>query len=334
MNDLGNKSLLVTGGTGSFGRTVLKEFLNNGIGEIRIYSRDEDKQHELKKIFTDARINWIIGDVRDRVATQAAVRGVNYVFHAAALKQVPNCETHPSEAIKTNIIGTENVIDSAVQARCEKVICLSTDKAVMPVNAMGMSKALMEKIAISRSRNPMNSGTMIMCTRYGNVIASRGSVIPHFIQQFRQNKPITLTEPNMTRFLMTLGDAVNLVSHVFEHGSNGDLYVRKAPSASVETIAQAIADQLGENDFPIEIIGSRPGEKWHESLLSQEEYALAYDMGDYYRVSNDSQLKQHANHSDTLSKPGEDYSSGKQKLLSVVEVKALLLKSGCFDKIY
>lgn len=275
-----NKVLLITGGTGSFGNAVLRRFIDSGFSEIRIFSRDEKKQDDMRKRYSNTKLKFYIGDVRDYQSVLNATRGVDYIFHAAALKQVPSCEFHPMEAVKTNVIGTENVLEAAIQNQVQRVVCLSTDKAVYPINAMGISKAMMEKVMVAKSRNVDDSKTVICGTRYGNVMASRGSVIPLFIDQVRAGKPLTLTDPNMTRFMMTLGDAVDLVLYAFEHGNNGDLFVQKAPAATVETLARALTGLLGVPEHPIEVIGTRHGEKLYEALLSREEMACAEDMGE------------------------------------------------------
>lgn len=279
-----HKTLLITGGTGSFGTAVLQRFLAGDVGEIRIFSRDEKKQDDMRKAIKDERVRFYIGDVRDLDSVRDAMVGVDYVFHAAALKQVPSCEFYPLEAVKTNILGTDNVIHAAVTAGVEKVICLSTDKAVYPVNAMGMSKALMEKVAIAKSRT--SGRTTLVVTRYGNVMASRGSVIPLFIEQIQQGSPLTVTDPGMTRFMMTLEEAVDLVLFAFEHGSSGDIFVQKSPAATVHDLAVALK-QLFEASNPIEIIGVRHGEKLYETLLTREEMVRSEDLGAYYRIAPD-----------------------------------------------
>jgi len=325
------KKLLITGGTGSFGQTVLTRFLGSDISEIRIFSRDETKQDALRHKFSDPRIGCIIGDVRNYSSIREALQGVDYVFHAAALKQVPSCEFYPIEAVKTNVLGTENVLRAAFDAECEKVICLSTDKAVMPVNAMGMTKALMEKVVSATANSPLNSKTTVCATRYGNVIASRGSVIPLFFQQIQDGLPISITLPEMTRFLMTLEDAVDLVVFAFKNGKNGDLFIRKAPSARVDVIAQAVVEMSGHVDYPINIIGARHGEKLHESLLSAEELSVAIDMGDYYRrpsdVRNLNYSKQKKSSAPEKVNLNEEYSSGTQVLLDKSQVKGLISKA-------
>ncbi len=280
-----NKVLLITGGTGSFGNAVLRRFLESDLAEIRILSRDEKKQDDMRKRYNNPKLKFYIGDVRDYQSVLNAVRGVDFIFHAAALKQVPSCEFHPLEAVKTNVLGTENVLEAAINCDVERVICLSTDKAVYPINAMGISKAMMEKVAVAKSRS--SNGTVICATRYGNVMASRGSVIPLFIDQIRAGQPITVTDPNMTRFMMTLDDAVDLVLFAFEHGSPGEIYVQKAPAATIETLAYAVTDLLKIPEHEVRVIGTRHGEKLYEVLLSREEMAAAQDMGDYFRIPPD-----------------------------------------------
>jgi len=280
-----NKILLITGGTGSFGNVVLRKFLNTEIKEIRIFSRDELKQDDMRKLYNNDKLKFYIGDVRDKNSIDDAMRGVDYVFHAAALKQVPSCEFYPMQAVKTNIIGTENLLNSAINAGVKKVIALSTDKAVYPINAMGISKAMMERVIVSKGRNVKD--TMIACTRYGNVMASRGSVIPLFIDQIKNGKPITITDPNMTRFMMSLDQAVDLVLFAFENGESGDIFVQKAPAATVELVAKTVKDILGRPDHEVKTIGTRHGEKLYETLLTKEEMVKAIDMGEYYRIPAD-----------------------------------------------
>ena len=282
-----NKVLLITGGTGSFGSTVLRRFINEPFKEVRIFSRDEKKQEDQRLHYRDPRLRYYIGDVRDFRAISNAVKGVDYIFHAAALKQVPSCEFHPMEAVKTNVVGTDNLLEAAIAAGVSRVVCLSTDKAVYPINAMGISKALMEKVMVAKSRLALGTGTVITGTRYGNVLASRGSVIPLFVDQVRKNLPLTITDPTMTRFVMTLAEAVDLVLYAFEHGSNGDLFVQKAPAATIKVLAEGVLDALGKPDHPMKVIGTRHGEKLFETLLSREEMAIAQDRGDYYRVPPD-----------------------------------------------
>ena len=281
------KTLLITGGTGSFGNAVMKRFLSSEIGEIRIFSRDEKKQDDMRQKFQSDKLKFYIGDVRDASSVRNAMQGVDYVFHAAALKQVPSCEFYPLEAVKTNVLGAENVLDSAIQAGVRKVICLSTDKAVYPINAMGMSKAMMEKVMVAKSRNLDDNKTIVCGTRYGNVMASRGSVIPLMVDQIFAGKPITITDPAMTRFMMTLDDALDLVLYAFEHASNGDIFVQKAPAATIETLAKSLCQLFEKPDHAINIIGTRHGEKLYEVLLSREEMASAQDHGNYFQVVPD-----------------------------------------------
>ena len=322
-----NKILLITGGTGSFGNAVLAGFLTTAhFKEIRIFSRDEKKQDDMRKLYSNKKIKFFIGDVRDKSSLTQAMKGVDYVFHAAALKQVPSCEFFPLEAAKTNVFGTENVIQSAINNNIKKVICLSTDKAAYPINAMGISKALMEKVAVASSRN--SSKTVVCLTRYGNVMASRGSVIPLFIDQINNNKPITVTDPNMTRFLMSLDDAVNLVLFAFENGNPGDLFVNKAPASTVKTLANAIIELSGKN-VQIKTIGTRHGEKLYETLCTREEMMKSEDMGDFYRIPSD---HRDLNYDQFISEGNvdiskiEDYNSHNTNILDVNGVKKLLNK--------
>lgn len=282
-----DKVLLITGGTGSFGSTVLRRFINEPFKEIRIFSRDEKKQEDQRLHYRDPRLRYYIGDVRDLRSIANAVKDVDYIFHAAALKQVPSCEFHPMEAVKTNVIGTDNLLEAAIAAGVARVVCLSTDKAVYPINAMGISKALMEKVMVAKSRLALGTKTVITGTRYGNVLASRGSVIPLFVDQLRQGKPLTITDPAMTRFVMTLGEAVDLVLYAFEHGENGDLFVQKAPAATIEVLARSVLELMGAEGHPTRVIGTRHGEKLYETLLSREEMAISEDRGDYFRVPPD-----------------------------------------------
>jgi len=281
-----NKILLITGGTGSFGNAVLRRFLNFNIKEVRVFSRDEKKQNDMRRKYNDDRIKFYIGDVRDYGSIMNAVRGVDYIFHAAALKQVPSCEFHPIEAVKTNVIGTENILTAAINANVKRVICLSTDKAVYPINAMGISKAMMEKVLVAKSRQGGDS-TIICGTRYGNVMASRGSVIPLFVELIEQDKELTITDSNMTRFMMTLDDALELVLFAFNNGHSGDIFVQKSPAATVGVMTKALCELMGKPNYPTRIIGTRHGEKRYESLLSREEMVRAKDMGDYYRIPPD-----------------------------------------------
>lgn len=280
------KTLLITGGTGSFGNAVLRRFLNTDIAEIRIFSRDEKKQDDMRKHYANDKLKFYIGDVREPASLREAVRGVDYIFHAAALKQVPSCEFFPMEAVRTNVIGTDNLLTAAIEAGVKNVVCLSTDKAAYPINAMGTSKAMMEKVVVAKSRNVDPAKTTISCTRYGNVMASRGSVIPLFVEQMRAGKPLTVTDPDMTRFLMNLDEAVDLVLFAFEHAHQGDLFVQKAPASTVGVLAEALT-KVFKSDSKIEVIGTRHGEKAHETLMTREEIAKAEDMGDYFRVPAD-----------------------------------------------
>lgn len=282
-----SKTLLITGGTGSFGNAVMRRFLNSEVSEIRIFSRDEKKQDDMRQMHKSPKLKFYLGDVRDPSSIAHAMHGVNYVFHAAALKQVPSCEFHPLEAVKTNVIGTENVIDAAVSAQVEKVICLSTDKAVYPINAMGMSKALMEKVMVARSRSLDDDQTILCGTRYGNVMATRGSVIPLMVSQIENNEPITVTDPAMTRFMMSLDDALDLVLYAFNNAKNGDIFVQKSPASTIETLSTAIKHVLNSPNHPVSVIGTRHGEKLYEVLLSREEMVAAQDCGNYFRIAPD-----------------------------------------------
>jgi len=319
--------LLITGGTGSFGNAVLRRFINTGIKEIRIFSRDEKKQDDMRKQFNDKRIKFYIGDVRDYNSVLNSLRGCDYIFHAAALKQVPSCEFHPMEAVKTNILGTDNILEAAISAGVKRVVCLSTDKAVYPINAMGISKAMMEKVMVAKSRS--SSSTVICGTRYGNVMASRGSVIPLFIDQIREGKAITITDPNMTRFMMTLDDAVDLVLYAFEHGNSGDIFVQKAPAATVDILAKALTSMLGVPNHPISVIGTRHGEKLFEALLSREERVASEDMGGYFRVPPDLRDLNYGKFTDEgeLSiSISDDYNSHNTERLDIEGMKKLLLR--------
>ena len=327
-----NATLLVTGGTGSFGNAFVKRALTTDYREIRIFSRDEKKQDDMRKRYSYAKLKFYIGDVRDVRSVEQAMRGVDYVFHAAALKQVPSCEFHPMQAVLTNVLGTENVLEGAIRANVKRVVCLSTDKAVYPINAMGISKAMMEKVMVAASRNLEGSATTICGTRYGNVMASRGSVIPLFIEQVRAGTPITITDPLMTRFMMTLADAVDLVLYAFEHGNNGDIFVQKAPAATVETLAKALLGLMVKPNHPIHIMGTRHGEKLYEALLGREEMACAQDMGDYYRVPPDgrdlnyNKFVEQGDQKLTQTAHGDDYNSHNTQRLDVEGMKQLLLK--------
>lgn len=329
---LKDKIVLITGGTGSFGGAVLRRLLAMDVHEVRIFSRDEKKQDDMRKRYNHPRLKFYIGDVRDSRSVIAAMRDVHYVFHAAALKQVPSCEFHPMQAVRTNVLGTENVLEAAIAAGVRRVVCLSTDKAVYPINAMGISKAMMEKVMVAASRNLESTNTVICGTRYGNVMASRGSVIPLFVEQVLAGKPITVTDPTMTRFMMTLEDAVELVLHAFKHGNNGDIFVQKAPAATVQVLTRAILEVMRKPDHEVREIGTRHGEKLYEALLSREEMACAEDQGDYYRVPPDGRDLNYAKYVEegeqriTRSTHGEDYNSHNTTRLDVEGMKTLLLK--------
>lgn len=329
MSQFQNKTLLITGGTGSFGNAVLNRFLNTDIAEIRVFSRDEKKQDDMRHEFqaklpeAAGKIKFYIGDVRDLASVKSAMVGVDYVFHAAALKQVPSCEFFPMEAVRTNVIGTDNVLTAAIEAGAESVICLSTDKAAYPINAMGITKALEEKVSVAKSRT--SGKTRICCTRYGNVMCSRGSVIPLWIDQIRNGQPVTVTEPTMTRFIMSLEEAVDLVLFAFEHGQNGDLFIQKAPACTIQTQAEAVCELFGGKKEDIRVIGIRHGEKLYETLLTNEECAKAEDMGDFYRVPADNRS---LNYDKFFSEGDEqrstltEFNSNNTRILNVAETKA------------
>ncbi|AHN76016.1 UDP-glucose 4-epimerase [Pandoraea pnomenusa] len=322
-----DKTLLITGGTGSFGNAVLRRFLDSDLREIRILSRDEKKQDDMRKKFNSDKLKFYVGDVRDYQSVRNAVRGVDFIYHAAALKQVPSCEFHPMEAVKTNILGTENVLEAAITHGVKRVVCLSTDKAVYPINAMGISKAMMEKVIVAKSRSSVD--TVICATRYGNVMASRGSVIPLFTNQIRAGTPITITDPEMTRFMMTLDDAVDLVLYAFNHGNPGEIFVQKAPAATIDTLARSLCQLLGKPEHPINVIGTRHGEKLFEVLLSREEMAAAEDLGDYYRVPPDLRDLNYGKFVETGEikiSHATDYNSHNTARLDVAGMQALLLK--------
>jgi UDP-N-acetylglucosamine 4,6-dehydratase/5-epimerase len=324
-----NATLLITGGTGSFGNAVLRRFVSSDLREIRVFSRDEKKQDDMRKRYNEPKLKFYIGDVRDSRAVAHAMRGVDYVFHAAALKQVPSCEFHPMEAVRTNVLGTENVLDAAIAAKVKRVVCLSTDKAVYPINAMGISKAMMEKVMVAVSRNLEGTGTVICGTRYGNVMASRGSVIPLFVEQVQAGHPITITDPAMTRFMMTLDDAVELVLFAFQHGGNGEIFVHKAPAATIETLTRALLELLQRPDHEVREIGTRHGEKLYEALLSREEMANAEDLGEYYRIAPDGRDLNYAKfyeQGQVCIARTEDYNSHNTRRLDVEGMKQLLLK--------
>lgn len=327
MDVFAGKTLMITGGTGSFGSTILKLFLSLPVAEIRIYSRDEKKQEDQRMRLGDDRLKYYIGDVRDLRALESAMRGVDFVYHAAALKQVPSCEFHPMEAVNTNVIGTNNVLDAAIGAGVQRVVCLSTDKAVYPINAMGISKAMMEKVTVAKARTAIGTATTICGTRYGNVLASRGSVVPLFVRQIRDGVPMTITDPTMTRFVMTLDEAVDLVLYAFEHGENGDIFVQKAPAVTIDVLARAVAQVMGVPDHPIRVIGTRHGEKLYEALLSREEMAIADDLEGYYRVPPDNRDLNY----DKFTKEGEeeisqaeDFNSHNTRRLDQAEMAAIL----------
>jgi len=324
-----DKILLITGGTGSFGNAVLRRMLESDLREIRIFSRDEKKQDDMRKRYRHPKLQFYLGDVRDLASIAAAMRGVDFCFHAAALKQVPSCEFHPMESVRTNVLGTENVLRAAIDARVARVVCLSTDKAVYPINAMGISKAMMEKVMVAMSRNLEGTPTVICGTRYGNVMASRGSVIPLFVEQVLAGRPITITDPAMTRFMMTLDEAVELVLYAFEHGTNGDIFVQKAPAATVAVLAQALLEVMQRQKHEIREIGTRHGEKLYETLLSREELVSAEDRGSYYRVPPDGRDLNYAKfveQGERRFSSAEDYNSHNTRRLDVAQMKELLLK--------
>jgi len=321
-----NKTLLITGGTGSFGNAVLRNFLNTDIKEIRIFSRDELKQDDMRKKYSNEKLKFYIGDVRDINSLEDAINGVDFIFHAAALKQVPSCEFYPMQAVQTNVIGTENVLNVAIKYSVKKVIVLSTDKAVYPINAMGISKAMMEKVAVAKSRN-LGEETTICCTRYGNVMASRGSVIPLFIEQIRNNKEITITDPNMTRFMMSLDDAVDLVLFAFKNGKNGDIFVQKAPAATIELLANTLKNLLNRSEHIVRIIGTRHGEKLYETLLTREEMVNAEDMNNYYRIPSDTRDLNYNKYFEkgSVITEAEDYNSHNTQRLKSEDMRTMLL---------
>jgi UDP-glucose 4-epimerase len=322
-----NKTLLITGGTGSFGNAVLRRFLDSDLREIRIFSRDEKKQDDMRKKYNSPKLKFYIGDVRDYQSVLGAVRGADFLYHAAALKQVPSCEFHPLEAVKTNVLGTENVLEAAINCGVQRVVVLSTDKAVYPINAMGISKAMMEKVAVAKSRSA--GGTVINVTRYGNVMCSRGSVIPLFTQQIRAGQPITITDPAMTRFMMTLDDAVDLVLYAFEHGQPGEIFVQKAPAAAIDVLTQALTGLLGKPEHEVRVIGTRHGEKLYEALLSREEMAAAQDLGGYYRVPpdlRDLNYGKFVEQGEVRISEAVDYNSHNTTRLDVAGMQALMMK--------
>lgn len=326
MNTFNNKTLLITGGTGSFGNAVLDRFVDTDIKEIRIFSRDEKKQDDLRKRINNPKVKFFIGDVRDPRSVDNAVRGVDYIFHAAALKQVPSCEFFPIEAVKTNVLGTENVLEAAVFNKVKKVVVLSTDKAVYPINSMGISKAMMEKVMVAKSRNSLD--TVLCGTRYGNVMASRGSVIPLFVEQIKAGQDLTLTNPDMTRFMMTLEDAVDLVLFAFEHGKSGDMFVQKAPAATIETLAKSLIKMYKSNS-KIQVIGTRHGEKLYESLLTKEEMVKAEDLDNYFRIPADNRdlnYNQYFSEGNADMLKVDDYHSHNTDQLDIEQMRQLLLK--------
>lgn len=323
-----DKILLITGGTGSFGNAVLRRFLNTNIKEIRIFSRDEKKQDDMRQTYNNPKIKYYIGDVRNYESISSAMRGVDYVFQAAALKQVPSCEFFPVEAVRTNVLGCENVLNAAMENKVSRVIVLSTDKAVYPINAMGMSKALSEKVMIAKSRSLTGTGMMFCGTRYGNVMASRGSVIPLFVEQMKKGAPITITDPNMTRYMMTLDDAVDLVIFAFEHGNPGDIFVQKSPAATIEVLAKALLE-LYQADNPIKIIGTRHGEKLYETLVNREEMIKAEDLGNFYRIPADTRdlnYNQFFIEGEAKIAQMEEYTSHNTYRLNIEETKQMLMK--------
>lgn len=329
-----NKKLLITGGTGSFGNAVLNRFLNSNFDEIRIFSRDEKKQDDMRKVYTDPRVKFYIGDVREYNSVENAVRGVDYIFHAAALKQVPSCEFFPLEAVKTNVEGTANVLDAAIRNGVKNAVVLSTDKAVYPINAMGMSKAMMEKVMVAKSRTVSADQLILSGTRYGNVMASRGSVIPLFIDQIKTGKPITITDPNMTRFMMTLEDAVDLVLYAFTNAEPGDIFVQKAPATTIELLATALKELYNASN-EIKIIGTRHGEKLYETLVNREEMTKAIDMGEYFRIAADNRglnYEQYFSVGDTDVSKIEDYHSHNTNQIGLEETKKLLLRLEMIQK--
>jgi UDP-glucose 4-epimerase len=324
-----DKTLMITGGTGSFGNAVLKRFLDTAVQEIRIFSRDEKKQEDMRIAFNNPKLRFYIGDVRDEASISQAMTGVDFVFHAAALKQVPSCEFYPMEAVRTNIIGTENVMNAATRAGVSRVVVLSTDKAVYPINAMGMSKAMAEKLMVAKARLQRSGETVLCATRYGNVMASRGSVIPLFVSQLKEGRPLTVTDPSMTRFLMSLENSVDLVLFAFEHARQGDIFVQKAPASTVGDLAQAMKELFGKQELDTHVIGTRHGEKLYESLISREEMAHAQDFGEYYRIPADNRDLNYAKYfseGEERISALDDYTSHNTRRLSVPQVKELLMQ--------
>lgn len=334
MNMFDDKILLITGGTGSFGNAVMNKFLDKDFKEIRIFSRDEKKQDDMRKKYFNDKLKFYIGDVRDRNSIRDAMYGVDFVFHAAALKQVPSCEFFPMEAVKTNIVGTDNVLSVAIEQGIKKVVCLSTDKAAYPINAMGISKAMMEKVIVAKARDVDSDRTTICCTRYGNVMASRGSVIPLFINQIKEGKPLTVTDPEMTRFLMSLDEAVDLVVEAFKYAKAGDIWVQKSVASTIKELAQAVLE-LFEVEAPVKIIGTRHGEKQSETLLTKEEYIVSEDKGAYYRVPCDNRslnYDKYMDEGDAKLSSSEEYNSNNTKILTVSEIKEKLMTLGYVRK--
>lgn len=334
MNMFDDKILLITGGTGSFGNAVMNKFLDKDFKEIRIFSRDEKKQDDMRKKYFNDKLKFYIGDVRDRNSIRDAMYGVDFVFHAAALKQVPSCEFFPMEAVKTNIVGTDNVLSVAIEQGVKKVVCLSTDKAAYPINAMGISKAMMEKVIVAKARDVDSDRTTICCTRYGNVMASRGSVIPLFINQIKEGKPLTVTDPEMTRFLMSLDEAVDLVVEAFKYAKAGDIWVQKSVASTIKELAQAVLE-LFEVEAPVKIIGTRHGEKQSETLLTKEEYIVSEDKGAYYRVPCDNRslnYDKYIDKGDAKLSSSEEYNSNNTKILTVSEIKEKLMTLGYVRK--
>lgn len=330
MEQFSNKTLMITGGTGSFGNAVLERFLQSDIKEIRIFSRDEKKQDDMRHLYNSSKLKFYIGDVRDISTIRTAMRGVDYIFHAAALKQVPSCEFFPMEAVKTNVIGTDNILTAAIEAEVKSVVCLSTDKAAYPINAMGKSKAMMESIIVARARNADPKKTRICCTRYGNVMCSRGSVIPLFIDKIKEGVPLTITEGSMTRFIMNLNEAVDLVLFAFENGSQGDLFVQKADACTINVLTQAIKELFCVPDYPTTVIGIRHGEKMYETLLTNEECARAEDLGRFYRViadNRDLNYEKYLSQGNKERNPLTEFNSNNTILLDVEAVKSKLLTS-------
>ncbi len=325
-------TLLITGGTGSFGNAVLKGFMNSSIEEVRIFSRDEKKQDDMRKKFKNSKIKFYIGDVRDRYSLNQAMKGVDYVFHAAALKQVPSCEFYPMEAIKTNVIGTENVLETSLSNKVKKVVCLSTDKAVYPINSMGLTKALMEKVMSAFSRNSKDNETIFCATRYGNVMASRGSVIPLFINQIKNDEPITVTNPDMTRFMMSLNEAVELVNFAFKNGKNGEIFIQKSPAVDIFTLAKAISELMQKPNHPIDFVGNRHGEKIYETLLSKEEKQNSDDLGAYFRINPDvrdlnySKFVENGQFKNPIKDSKKEFNSHNTKRLNLEQMKEKLLE--------